>query len=548
MAARLREKEAVLDGVERKRLEQKAAELGAFQAREDSPEALKTIPHLFREDLKAEIEPVPTKIRDAAGIPCMAHPLFTNGISYGDLAFPVDVLEPEDYPWLPFFARAVVSMGLPGMDYGAVSSLLARTAGDFCALLETGSAAPSLAPERSAPARGALPRDGEHEPWTSFIARDWIIYRIKALDEKFPEALDLARRLITGADFSDLRRLRDLVMEMKNDGDASLAPSGHSYASGRSGRSFSRSRAVEELWNGISQIPFTHRLAAMDMGEVRDRMIRLREGLLRGGLVINVTAGENVLEGAVRAVEGFAPLGAPGPANPACVGAERFVSLLGRDGSSGDRAEVYASPSLQVGFAAMSLPAAPYGSPEQAAELVLAHELSTGALWESIRMMGGAYGAFAHPDNLEGVFSFSTYRDPDPLRSLAAFPEILVKRGSASVDGDTLEKTIIGAFARETRPQTPAGRGFSEFLRRLYGIRDSSRLAKLKYITALQDKDTRAAAGRLAAAAQAPGTGGIRGADAPARPEGAFPVIIAGKAAAAGAAKKLGVEVRELPV
>jgi Zn-dependent M16 (insulinase) family peptidase len=531
----LAEKAQSLSKTEKKLLTEKAAELEKIQGEGESKAALETIPHLSRGDLVPEVEKVPTEfgfLSAAAGsadIPCMVHPLFTNGISYADLAFPVDVLLPEDYPWLPFFARAVVSLGLPGMDYGEVSGLLARTAGGFHALLETGSAAP----DSVGPPPAGLPEDPEDtaDLPSSLTGRDWIIYRIKALDEKFAASLDLAHRLMAEADFSDLRRLRDLALEMKNDGDSSLAASGHSYASGRSGKFFSRSRAIDELWNGLDQIPFAHTLASMDMGELRDRMLSIRDALLGAGLCINITASREALAGARKAAEIFGRLGAPGPARPR--EKERFFSLLSREDPA---PEVYASPSLQIGFAAMSLPAVPYGSPAQAAELALSHELSTGALWESIRMMGGAYGAFAHPDNLEGVFSLATYRDPDPLRSLKAFPPILKKRGSETIDEDSLEKIIIGTFAGETRPRTPAGQGFSEFLRRLYGIRRSHRLSHLKALVGLKAEETGAAARRLARAAEqardTPGTA----------------VVITGPKQAEKAAKKLGTTVKILPV
>ena len=142
------------------------------------------IPHLSRQDLSPEIEKTPREFYDASGVPVIAHPLFTNGISYADLVFPVDILEPADYPWLPFFARAVVSMGLPGTDYGEVSSLLARTAGGFHAMLQTGALVPGASAAATLP-QGILDIGG----------RDWIIYRLKALDEKIGPSLDLTLRL-----------------------------------------------------------------------------------------------------------------------------------------------------------------------------------------------------------------------------------------------------------------------------------------------------------------------------------------------------------------
>ena len=519
LAAVLAEKEKTMTEAEKKELEFRASALEQFQEAGDSLEALARVPHLSRSDLVPERETIPRELCVlGSGVPAMAHPIFTNGISYADMAFPVDTLESEDYPWLPFFARAVVSMGMDGMNYAEVSNLVAGTTGGFYAMLETGTPAPDEGKGNTAE--------------SSLLGRDWIVYRIKALDEKLASSLDLALRLITGADFSDLRRLRDLVVEMKNDGDASLAPSGHSYAAGRSGMACSRSRAVDELWNGLGQIPFSHKLAATDTAEIRDRLCSIRNALAsRAGLFVNLTASQEALPGAkAAAAAAFGRFGPPAAPNERCRAAGVFTGMLDAGGAGG---EVWASPSLQVGFAALSLQAAPYGSREQAAELVFSHELSTGALWESIRMKGGAYGAFAKPDSLEGVFSLATYRDPDPVRSLSAFPEILRGRGEFVPDDDSLEKAVIGTFARETAPRSPADKGFTDFLRYLYGVTAEQRLRRLENIVSLEAGETSAAARRLAAGADRfPGR----------------PVIIAGTGAAEKAAAALGAVVKILPV
>ena len=528
-AARL--KETRLGQAEIKSLKEKNKTLEKIQAKKEPKEILEAVPHLTRSDLTVNIETVPTEFTflegsadaSAKAPPCLAHPIFTNGVSYADMAFPVDVLDIEDYPWLPFFARSIVSMGLPGMDYGEVSTLLARTAGGFYALLETGSTAPQ-------PGKSAMAAE--------YLGRDWIIYRIKALDEKLDAALDLSRRMITEADFSDLRRLKDLALEMKNDNDSSLAPAGHQYASSCSGKFFSRSRAADEIWNGLGQIAFSHELAAMDMGALKERMEKIRDRLALSGVLLNITSSPDAVPNALKAAGCFGSFGSPKMPNPDCSKKETLFGFLQKRVtqaglSPGSGAEVFSSPSLQVGFAAMSLPAAPYGTAEHAAEMVFSHELRTGPLWESIRMMGGAYGAMAVPNNLEKVFSFSTYRDPDPLRSLDAISKILKRRSAEGIDRDSLEKFIIGTYARETRPQSPAEKGFAEFLRTLYGISDDHRLTRLKDIVTLDAEAANAAARRLAKAAE----------------EGpCCPVIITGEKTAASAAKKIKAALQELPV
>ncbi|MDR1899159.1 MAG: insulinase family protein [Treponema sp.] len=509
LRGRLAQRAASLGGEERRAIKEKARILEETQGAPETPEALASIPHLSRKDLSPDIDTVPEAFHDAGGLPVLTHETFTNGISYADLAFPLDIFPPETYPWFPLFARVIFSLGLPGMDYGEVSSLLARTAGGQSAMLETGSMV------RGSSRAAALP-GGIFD----LRGRDWLIFRLKALDEKLGPSLDLIRRLIVEADFTDRRRIRDLILEMKNDLDSSLAPAGHIYASGRAGRSFSRSRRTDETWNGLSQIGFIHRIAAMETGAVIEQLTGIRDTLRGAGLIANLTGSAGTLTPSLALLKDR--FGGFGPPRPPLAAAELPEEPPGP--------EVYASPSLQVGFASAALAAAPFDTAGQAAELVLAHHLSTGALWEHIRMKGGAYGAFAHPDHLEGVFSLSTYRDPSPLRSLESFRTILREAPErAFADDGELEKTIIGAYAGETHPRTGAEKGFAGFLRFLYGVEDAHRRRKLERLIGVTAAQVTEALRRLAA-----GT-------APS------PVILAGTAAAEQAAKALGVEPRELP-
>jgi Zn-dependent M16 (insulinase) family peptidase len=511
LAGLLAERERSLGQEERRLIGEKAAALEKAQGEGDSPEALAAIPHLSRGDLSPAIDVIPRAFRDAGGVPLAVHELFTNGIVYVDAAFPVDIFSPEEYPWLSFFSRAVVSMGLEGMDYGEVSGLLARNSGGFYSILHTGSA--------------VLTAENAGVP-----GRDWIIFRLKALDEKVEASLDLALRLITGADFSDERRVRDLVLEMKNEVDAGFASSGHTYASSRSGCFFSRSRAVEEIWGGLYQLDFAHTLAEMDTAEIARKLFSIRDAIAgAAGLIVNLTGEAEALEKTASFLaRDFGRFGPPRPSAFSPVEGGPFFALLEAPPER-DVPLVFASPSLQVGFAALSLPASPWDTPLQAAEIVLAHELSTGALWESVRMKGGAYGAFAQSDSLEGVFSLSSYRDPNPAASLKAFVSALKNTGSAETEDD-LVKAIIGCYARESRPRTPGEKGFLDFLRFLYGIDDGARRRRLERLISLSAEDFAGARRNLAAAAAS------------------FPVILAGTKTAEKAAAKFGAALRELPV
>jgi Zn-dependent M16 (insulinase) family peptidase len=521
LAETLAKLEQNLNTADKKRIAEKASALEKFQSEGDSPEALATIPHLSLSDLSAEPELIHRSLEDIQGIPALYHDLYTNGISYIDLAFPLDILPPEDYPWLPFFTQAAISMGLPGMDYAEVSSLLARTVGNFSTRLFTGSASPVYQKDQTS----AL---------DNLAGRDWVIYRVKCLDEKTETSLDIVQRLILESDFSDTRRLRDLVLEMKNDIRSGFAPSGSSYASIRANRYTSHPLHTKETWSGITQLEFAHLLAETDIAQIAAKLCYLRDSIAAGGLIANLTGSAEALKanGALLA-ERFSSLGSPRQRNPSHL---PEIPPLATPRSPLPVKEVFASPSLQIGFAAMSLRAAAFDTPEDSAEEVLAHQLSTGTLWETIRMRGGAYGASASSNSREGCFSLYTYRDPHPLRSLESFSAILKDSFSITKDSgfqENLVKAIIGCYAHTTRPLSPEEKGITDFFRYILRIEDDLRRRSLKQLIAVSAEDISTAFGALASQLAS---------------ESANQVIITGIKDAEQAAKALGTEVRMLPV
>ena len=514
LAALLANTEKNLSGEERQNILEKSKMLEKVQSEADNPEALAAIPHLSRSDLSTNIDYIRRRHEDLKGVPALRHEFYTNGITYVDLAFPVDVLSPDDYSWLPFFSRAIVSVGLPGMDYGEAASLLARTTGGLCAFLYTRSAA-------SGTARYLQTASGNFD----LSGRDWIVFQLKCLDEKIAPSLDLVLRFVSEADFTDHRRINDLVLEMKNEIDSSFSYMGSMYASGRASSRNSYSKKVEETWSGLSQIEFVYRLAKQDTAVIVGKLEYLREKIISSGLIANLTGGALDKAGAELA-QRFGRFGPPAP--------RASVNSPSKN-NGGNTAEVFASKSLQVGFAASTLNAAPFDTNAQIAEMVLAHQLSTGALFENIRMKGGAYGVGANSDSLEDCMSFATYRDPNPLNSLDTISAILKDGHHAtddprSGDEDYLVKSIIGCYAKETYPRTSAEKGSVDFYRFLYGIEDSYRKRRLERLVSVSTAD-------IAAAFDSLGSRSVSGT-----------VIIAGAKMAEQAAAALGTEAQMLPV
>ena len=271
---------------------------------------------------------------------------------------------------------------------------------------------------------------------------------------------------------------------------SSVVSSGHSFASLRASRGFSQVLNLEEEWRGIEQFLYVAALSA-DFDDswkhLSKRMSKLKKRLLtRDRMMLNITADPGVLDRIAPQVSDFY---------------SRFPSLHEKQ-----TAQQLSSASVApyqalivpttVNYSAMAFPASRLGEEGHAYEVLVSHILKVEALWEKIRMQGGAYGAFASANATEGIFSMASYRDPHTHRTFTAFREALLSL-TGGVDPVLLEKAIISVVGRELRPLAPGEEGLLAFRRRLYGISDDLRQAKREQLLSATPEQVRGPAERL---------------------------------------------------
>jgi len=450
-----------------KELKTKNNDLKVFQETPDSEEAQKSIPFLDRSEVPHNVINIPTVKSSTKGITWYKHELFTNGIIYCDMGFTMDSLKPELMIWMPLFCKSLSSMGLPGLPFDETARLMSLHTGGFGASLEASS---------------------------TFLDDNMlkVIYvRFKMLSEQTDKGLDLVSRLIREIDFSDLSRLKDLILEIRNDYKSSVIPSGHSYAMMRSGCRFSDAAALEESWYGITQLEhltnISEDLSDKKLKDICRLLTQIRSDLFnKESIKINVTSPEGEGDKIVNTLID--------DLNNLEEGESRNSALpeLFRHETKG---EGLAVPST-VSYVSLSLPGSKLGTKEHAASLLLSHLLKTGYLWEQIRMRGGAYGAFASISGLESVFSFGSYRDPNIEKTLDAYKKSL-EFMTESVSLNDLELALIGTVGKELRPLSPAESGIVSFKRDLLGISDEMRQKKRDFLLNITADDIREAAAIL---------------------------------------------------
>ncbi|OHD72944.1 MAG: hypothetical protein A2177_14575 [Spirochaetes bacterium RBG_13_68_11] len=140
------------------------------------------------------------------------------------------------------------------------------------------------------------------------------------------------------------------------------------------------------------------------------------------------------------------------------------------------------------------IPGFPWADRRSAHASVLGHLLTTGTLWEKIRREGGAYGAWAYPRPVEGLFVLGSYRDPKIARTLGAFRGALEGIAMDGPGDDEVERAVVGTVGRDDRPLDPGEKGFLSLQRRLHGIGEPDRLARRRLVLDCTGRDLAAAA------------------------------------------------------
>ena len=462
------------------------AALEKFQ--KNSCEDLSCLPHIRPKDLKVFDEKLKirrTKIRVGKNdVPLFVSRENTNGIVYATAAFPMDVFAPEIFPYIPFFAYVLNELGWGEIRWDEASRLVAKTCGAFSTTAFSNSC------PKSAGAKKMLEKN------SAFAGRQWLFCKIKMLDSKIDESFALMRDCILGANFDDKKRMTTLAQEMLNELESSVLPAGHLVASSRAECRSSRESAIEEIWGGLCQI-FTLRKICADIDGTIQKMKFIAKKVFASGALLHVCADEATLPLALDAVKKFAlELNLKSPEKKFKSSDSQFFELtdIGNVNSANDEA-IFAHS--MVGFCALNFRASKYGTREAVAEKVLAHILTSGALWQKLRTEGGAYGAFATSDSIDETFTLCTYRDPNPQKSLDVLAECLEEIARTQFDSESVEKAVTGTYSGEIQPKTPSGRGTAAFLRQLYLLDNSEKLEQIRILKTITSDDIRSAAKRL---------------------------------------------------
>ena len=426
---------------DKERLRDRTRDLVKKQNTPASPEALATLPRLTKADLPPQGFEVPANISAIDGVPFYAHPIFTSDIVYVDIGFDLRAVPLELVPYVPLYLELLRRCGTKTLSYEQMATRIALATGGI------GTSVTSKTPIAS--------------------ANDLFFYSFvhgKSLRPRFREMLDIFRDLFNEPDLSNRKQIKDILLEERNGLNASIINSGHQVAMALASSRLSESRYVEELLGGLSQLRFLDDLIRKDDTErIIPHLERLHALMInKNGCVVSVTADdpEDVRREIASFISGL-------PERPASL---QTFSAKAAATSGALGIEI----SSAVNFTARAWRLDAFNPEEYGLLFLIARSLSTGYLWDKVRVEGGAYGGMSSMSVAHPIFTCASYRDPNLTATLRHF-ELGLTEIAKGVDAAALDTSIIGAIGRIDQPQSPHGRGFGETLDRLVGYSPEER-------------------------------------------------------------------------
>lgn len=422
----------------RQEFEMREQELLVEQGKTNT-EDLSCLPTVCVQDIPRTKEAASLRDEDVNGVPIQWHAAPTNGLTYFRAINTLHNLPDELRELLPLFSDSIMRLGTKDVTMEQLEDRIK---------LKTGGISVGY---HSAPS----PFDFQH-------SSEGLIFTGMALDRNVPVMYDLLRKLVMDTDFDSPEaalRIRQLLRASADGVVNDIASSGHRFATGFAQASLTRNAWQKQQVGGLSQIKLVTSLASRpesdSLEDVIAKLKKIQDFALAGkGFRTAITCGPEGVQDNLASLETFMgslPREAPAAANQA-------PRALPKD------SKTFFPLPYQVYYGGLSVPTTSYTSTEGAPLQILSQLLTQKHLHHEIREKGGAYGGGATSDALGGLFSFYSYRDPNPVNTMS----IMRNAGRWAVDKEwsdrDMEEAKISVFQSVDAPKAVNQEGMARFL------------------------------------------------------------------------------------
>lgn len=438
LAKELSDYKASLSDEEIKKLIEDTEHLKKYQEEPSSDEDLRKLPMLTRADMKKNAMPFSNIEDELLDVKVVRHDIESNGIDYISFLFDAGDFAQSELGYLGFFTNA---LGLVSTEKYSYTDL-ANATNIYTGGISTGTASHPDIKDRN-----------------NFVFK--LEVKLKVLEKNLDKALELMEQMLLSSDFTDTKRLGELVAQIKARLQANLSSSGHLVAAMRSMSSFSRYALYQDELKGIAfyrSICHIEKELSESPKSVSDKLAAIAKKLFaRNRMLISFTGNNE----------------AYGNAKPSL---EKVIAGFDKMSAIGNQAEVHFNTAKeafidasQIQYVAKTGDFICEGYEYTGALRLLRIILSYDYLWINVRVKGGAYGCM-NTFLRSGESYFVSYRDPNLSDTLDVYDRIPEYIKSFSPDERDMTKYIIGTFSVLDTPMNPEAKGSRSLSAYLEGI------------------------------------------------------------------------------
>lgn len=438
LAKELSDYKASLSDEEIKKLIEDTEHLKKYQEEPSSDEDLRKLPMLTRADMKKNAMPFSNIEDELLDVKVVRHDIESNGIDYISFLFDAGDFAQSELGYLGFFTNA---LGLVNTEKYSYTDL-ANATNIYTGGISTGTASHPDIKDRN-----------------NFVFKFEV--KLKVLEKNLDKALELMEQMLLSSDFTDTKRLGELVAQIKARLQANLSSSGHLVAAMRSMSSFSRYALYQDELKGIAfyrSICRIEKELSESPKSVSDKLAAIAKKLFaRNRMLISFTGNNE----------------AYGNAKPSL---EKVIAGFNKMSAVGNQAEVHFNTvkeafidASQIQYVAKTGDFICEGYEYTGALRLLRIILSYDYLWINVRVKGGAYGCM-NTFLRSGESYFVSYRDPNLSDTLDVYDRIPEYIKSFLPDERDMTKYIIGTFSALDTPMNPEAKGSRSLSAYLEGI------------------------------------------------------------------------------
>ena len=438
LAKELSDYKASLSDEEIKKLIEDTEHLKKYQEEPSSDEDLRKLPMLTRADMKKNAMPFSNIEDELLDVKVVRHDIESNGIDYISFLFDAGDFAQSELGYLGFFTNALGLVSTEKYSYAD----LANATNIYTGGISTGTASHPDIKDRN-----------------NFVFKFEV--KLKVLEKNLDKALELMEQMLLTSDFTDTKRLGELVAQIKARLQANLSSSGHLVAAMRSMSSFSRYALYQDELKGIAfyrSICRIEKELSESPKSVSDKLAAIAKKLFaRNRMLISFTGNNE----------------AYGNAKPSL---EKIITGFDKMSAVGDQAEVHFNTAKeafidasQIQYVAKTGDFICEGYEYTGALRLLRIILSYDYLWINVRVKGGAYGCM-NTFLRSGESYFVSYRDPNLSDTLDVYDRIPEYIKNFSPDERDMTKYIIGTFSALDTPMNPEAKGSRSLSAYLEGI------------------------------------------------------------------------------